>query len=305
MTPQQFAKFTPAARTDIVAALVNGYGQIVAGGINTPPRLWQFLANIAAETGGFTIYVENMNYSAQRLTEVWPTHFKTLDFAKQYEHDPEKLANYIYADANRLPAYRLGNTQPGDGWKYRGRSLIQNTGRAAYTKIGYADNPDALADPRIGLTAAIAEFVDSGCLALADKGDTEGVRRRINGGLNGIEAVRMYLDKAKTVFPTMGPVPVAVPTPTPRPTPAPTTTPPPPPTIVTRPTLPPDVPVPPMVPMTPPQPRRDEPAPAPVKAGPIAALAAGLIGAAYVMWQGLWHAVVDPIFALFTHLLGG
>lgn len=105
--------------------------------------------------------VENMNYSAQRLMVVWPTRFKTLTQAKQYEYQPEKLGNYVYAN-------RLGNcdASSGDGYRYRGRGIgAQFTGRENYEKFGrmfgidLVDNPELACDLDIG-----AKILYKGCL---------------------------------------------------------------------------------------------------------------------------------------------
>jgi len=211
ITADSIKRFSPKAKPDIIAALVAGWPDMIRAQINTPLRLAHFLAQLATETGGFTIYTENMNYSAKRLCEVWPTHFRSIDEAKPYANNPEKLANYIYADENRSKAYRLGNTQPGDGWKYRGRGLIQTTGRDGYRRVGHENDPDALDDPSAGLAAALNEWVRSGCNVLADADQLDLIRRRINGGLIGIADARIWLAKAKQIFtdmsPAVGPVP--------------------------------------------------------------------------------------------------
>ena len=224
LTAAQLRRFAPSAKPDIVAAFVNGASKLDDAGLMTPLRMAHFLAQLATETGGFTIYEENMNYSAKRLTQVWPSHFRTMDDATPYARNPEKLANYIYADKNRSRGYRLGNVNDGDGWKYRGRGLIQTTGRENYRKIGYEENPNALNDPANGLVAAISEWTYTGCNVLADADNVEAVRRKINGGLIGIEDCRFWLQKAKEIFveteerPPVLPEP-AIPPPRPRPMP--------------------------------------------------------------------------------------
>ena len=78
---------------------------------------------------------ENLNYSAQRLTQVWPKRFPTLSAAKPYANNPQRLANKVYGG-------RLGNNGPDDGWLYRGRGLAQITGKANYAKFGIAGTPE-------------------------------------------------------------------------------------------------------------------------------------------------------------------
>lgn len=216
ITPDRIKALSREARVDMVMALVNGWPAIRDAGINTPLRLAHFMAQIATETGGFTIYTENMNYSAQRMTEVWPSHFRTIEAAAPYAHNPEKLANFIYDDAHRSDSFKLGNTHPGDGWRYRGRGFIQTTGREGYRKVGHEDDPDLLTDPKEGLKAAIAEFVRAGCLALSDRDNLNAVRQAINGGLTGIVDARLYLARAKVIFQPLASAPApAAPIPAP------------------------------------------------------------------------------------------
>lgn len=103
-------------------------------------HLAAILAEAYHETGGkMQPVVENLNYSAKRLTEVWPKRFPTIASAKPYASNPRKLANKVYGG-------RLGNVGPDDGWRYRGRGLPQITGRENYEDHGIADNPDAAAE---------------------------------------------------------------------------------------------------------------------------------------------------------------
>jgi putative chitinase len=101
--------------------------------IHTPERMAAFLAQIAHESSEFRRLVESLNYTGSRLMKVWPKRFQTLEKANEYARQPEKLANYVYAK-------RLGNgdVASGDGWRYRGRGLIQLTGRANYQTAGRA-----------------------------------------------------------------------------------------------------------------------------------------------------------------------
>lgn len=86
---------------------------------------------------------ESLNYTtASRIRQVWPSRFKTDAEAAPYVRQPKKLANYVYGR-------RMGNNQPDDGWTYRGRGLVQITGRESYRKFGIDNDPDAANDPKI------------------------------------------------------------------------------------------------------------------------------------------------------------
>ena len=88
------------------------------------------------ETGGkFQPVTENLNYSAKRLTQVWPSRFPTISSARPFEKNPQKLANAVYGG-------RLGNTASNDGWLFRGRGLAQITGRENYRKFGIENAPE-------------------------------------------------------------------------------------------------------------------------------------------------------------------
>ena len=140
--------------------------------------------------GEFNHLLENLNYSAQRLVQVWPSRFPSLPVAIPYAGNPEKLANFIYAN-------RLGNGPPdsGDGWKYRGRGLIQLTGRGNYqqaaTGIGrpLVDQPDLLLQPDVAARSAAFFWKSHGLNELADdrsgdddNADFQMITIRINGG---------------------------------------------------------------------------------------------------------------------------
>ncbi|WP_457578970.1 hypothetical protein [Ensifer adhaerens] len=99
-------------------------------------HLAAILAEAHHETGGqFQPVSENLNYSAKRLTEVWPNRFPTIAAAAPYANNPQRLANKVYGG-------RLGNVDPGDGWLFRGRGLAQITGRENYARFGIAGVPD-------------------------------------------------------------------------------------------------------------------------------------------------------------------
>ena len=155
--------------------------------INTPERIAGFLSQLAHESGGFTATSENLYYRAEALSRVWPSRFP-LGVAESYAMQPEKIANRAYCD-------RMGNGDEasGDGWKYRGRGLIQLTGKdnyAAFTMscdVDALNNPDLLAEPDLAALSAGWFWSKNNLNSLADAKNVEGMTRRINGGLNGLD----------------------------------------------------------------------------------------------------------------------
>jgi putative chitinase len=163
--------------------------------INTKARQASFLGQIAHESGYFNTMEENLYYSASRLMKVWPKRFPTLGFAQQYEKNPEKLGSYVYAN-------RIGNgsVTSGDGFKFRGRGLIQLTGRSNYASaasilgVDLLGNPELLKQPRVAAMAAAWFWASRGLNELADdKTDDDDledfttITRRINGGTAGLQ----------------------------------------------------------------------------------------------------------------------
>jgi putative chitinase len=161
--------------------------------INTPLRVAAFLANVGVESARLTAVVENLNYSANGLLTTFPKYFNAVQ-AAQYEHQPQRIANRVYAGR-----YGNGDEMSGDGWKFRGRSLIQITFRDNYASCGKAialpldSHPELLEQP---CNAALAAgwFWDSRDLnKLADAGRFEGIVRAINGGLGSYsERLALY-----------------------------------------------------------------------------------------------------------------
>lgn len=176
--------------------------------ITTAARMAAFLAQLAHESGQLKRLAENLNYSALRLTQVWPARFPTVDKARLYERNPEKLADYVYAK-------RLGNgdTASGDGWRYRGRGLIQLTGRGNYRSaasgIGQPleEQPELLEQPGAAALSAAWFWKSHGLNELADDrnddDDTEDFRtitKRINGGTVGLKERLVFWEKGKAVL---------------------------------------------------------------------------------------------------------
>jgi putative chitinase len=167
--------------------------------INTPKRQAAFIGQCAVESANFTRLQENLNYSAQRLTQVWPSRFPNISMAEPYANNPEKLANFVYAG-------RMGNLQDGDGWKFHGRGLIQLTGRENYANCGSGigvdliDNPDLLLTPKYAVLSAGWFFNKKGLNALADTQEYGAMTRRINGGLTGLDERIAKITKALQVL---------------------------------------------------------------------------------------------------------
>lgn len=192
MTLEQLELALPHASAERLAL----YGQplieaMQAAGINTPLRCAHFLAQVSHESGDLSALVENLNYSAEALYRVWPTQFGG-GLSAHYAHDPERIANRAYAG-------RMGNgvETSGDGWKFRGRGLIQLTGRANYEAFSVAmsvnvvENPDILLGPndpgpRLCVATATWFWTAHNLNALADSDSCEAITRRINGGVNGL-----------------------------------------------------------------------------------------------------------------------
>jgi putative chitinase len=158
-------------------------------GITTNLRLAHFLAQCALESAGFTATVENLNYSAQRLVQVFPKYFKGVD-PNAYARNPEKIGNRVYAK-------RMGNGDEasGDGFKFRGRGYIQLTGKNNYTSFTKFVGEDCVANPdlvatKYPLASAAFYFNSNNIWAICDRGADDAtvtsVTKAVNGGTHGL-----------------------------------------------------------------------------------------------------------------------
>lgn len=167
--------------------------------IGTPKRQAAFIGQCSVESANFTHLQENLNYSAQRLMQVWPSRFPNISMAQPYANNPEKLANFVYAG-------RMGNLQDGDGWKFHGRGLIQLTGRENYANCGSSigvdiiDNPDLLLTPKYAALSAGWFWNKHGLNLLADAQEYGTMTRRINGGTTGLDERIAKITKALQVL---------------------------------------------------------------------------------------------------------
>lgn len=170
--------------------------------INTPLRVCHFLAQIIHESGHLKYKIENLNYSATALRKVFCKYFKTEAEAEAYARNPEKIANRVYA--NRMGN---GNEASGDGWKYRGRGLIQLTGKNNYKccgndlDIALENEPDLICIyPQISVKVACWFWNKNKLNTFADNDDIISITKRINGGTNGLADREKNLNIAKRIL---------------------------------------------------------------------------------------------------------
>ncbi|MBF0121156.1 MAG: glycoside hydrolase family 19 protein [Desulfobacterales bacterium] len=172
--------------------------------INNKNRISAFLAQIAHESSELNLLAENLNYTAERLMQVFPKYFKTLEQAQAYERNPVKIANYIYAN-------RIGNGDrlSGDGWKYKGRGLIQITGKFNYQKMGellkhpLLSEPELLEETYFASRSAACFWHKKGLNEIADVTTAKNfveITMLINGGKLGIAERINYWERAKKIL---------------------------------------------------------------------------------------------------------
>ena len=158
--------------------------------LNTPLRLAHFLAQCGHESGGFKFLRENLNYSAKGLMGIFKKYFPTEAVANQYQRQPDKIANKVYAS-------RMGNgpEATGDGAKFKGRGFIQLTGKDNYTAFSKSIGEDCVANPdlvatKYPLASAAWFFHKNGLHKIADEGASDlvvtKVTKRVNGGTIGL-----------------------------------------------------------------------------------------------------------------------
>jgi len=157
-------------------------------GIDTPRRVAAFVAQCAHESAEFRFIEENLNYRAASLRKTFAKYFPTDEIARQYERKPQMIANRVYAN-------RMGNGDEasGDGWRYRGRGLIQLTGKDNYTffagslGIPVEEAADYLSTFEGAAQSACFFWEQNNINRFADADDIRGMTRAINGGFIGLE----------------------------------------------------------------------------------------------------------------------
>ncbi len=200
VTLAQYKALYPSAIAGHVDALAAQSGRIFDefGISQLPNRLHFFLAQIGHESGGLSVVEENLNYSAQRLTVVFPNRFPTLASAQAVAGSKERVGNSIYAN-------RMGNgdAASGDGFRYRGRGYIQLTGKNNYRAVGAQAGLDLVGDPDLAFSTSEALRVACGFWSLnnlnavCDGGDFTLLTKRINGGTVGLPDRLAWLDKVR------------------------------------------------------------------------------------------------------------
>jgi putative chitinase len=208
VTLDQILRVAPNARSSYRDAFQNVQAILDGAGVSdTPQRIAHFLAQVLHESGGLTIQFENLNYSADRLPKVWPSRFKPIGplDPNEYAHNPQKLANEVYGG-------RMGNTNPDDGFTFRGRGLLQLTGKDSYQeattrlRASNPDAPDLVANPDEVISSswcvaiAAAEWSARGCNTFADQDNVTKVTRAINGGTIGLSDRKEWLKRTKAVW---------------------------------------------------------------------------------------------------------
>ena len=170
--------------------------------INTVNRVAGFIAQCAHESNNFRVLQENLNYSSKALDAIFGKYFvRAGRNAKEYHRQPEKIANVIYA--SRMDN---GDTASGDGWRFRGRGVIQLTGRHNYTKFG--DSLSITAEQAIKYVKTKKGALESACWfwdtnkinRYADKQDITGMTKRINGGTIGLADRKKHYKHALEVL---------------------------------------------------------------------------------------------------------
>jgi putative chitinase len=203
ITLEILQKLFPATKVDILTDYVepvNVVGERYELFANKQ-RIAAFLAQTGHESGGFRLISENLNYSANGLMTVFPKYFPNIELATQYARKPEKIANRVYA--NRM---KNGDEASGDGWKFRGRGLIQLTGRDNYTRLAEAlqmtlDETVAYLETRPGATVGAGWFWGTNNLnTYCDNSDFVGLTKRINGGTHGLADRQAHYDLALSLL---------------------------------------------------------------------------------------------------------
>lgn len=187
----KFKQVFPNAKQGIYTEIAKQIGE---AGCITKAQQAMFLAQCGVECGGFRVFEENLNYSADGLLRTFPRYFNQGNVSL-YARNKQRIANRAYA--NRMGN---GNEQSGDGWRYRGRGLIQITGKANYIEFAnwvklpsIVTNPDQILQYDGLLVQTAVWYWQS--RKLAQFSDIVTVTKKINGGTHGLGARTLYYQK--------------------------------------------------------------------------------------------------------------
>lgn len=187
-TEEKLTKLLPGAKYGPTTWFVELEENLPVFDITSVYRVAAFIAQTGHESGGYYFLDENLNYSADGLVKTWPSRFPTLETAKPYHKQPQKIANRVYSN-------RMGNGDEvsGDGYLFRGRGLIQLTGKynyeqfAQYAGLYLTEAIEYLETPRGAVHSACWFWHKNNLNRFADVQDIEGMTRVINGGRNGLQ----------------------------------------------------------------------------------------------------------------------
>ena len=191
------ARIAPGAVANYTQAFAAGDAALAERGIVTPLRMAHFLAQVLHETGGGTVLFESLRYTTPaRLLQIFGAgnHSAAIraEEAPGLLGNAPALAERVYGLGNPRKAAELGNTRPGDGYRYRGGGLLQTTGRGLYRRLSeqagvdFEATPGLIVAPAFALTPALGAWAGGRLNEAADANDLHGITRAINGGANGL-----------------------------------------------------------------------------------------------------------------------
>lgn len=198
---EQLAKFFDHTPANVIDRYVEPLNHaLILFQIDTPGRIAMFMAQVGHESGGLTQIQENLNYRAERLPVVFPRYFRDVD-PNAYARNPEKIANRVYAN-------RMGNgpESSGDGYRYRGRGLIQLTGHDNYARfandmsMSVEEAVEYLSTPDGAAVSAAWFWSKNGLNEIADRGDVVAATKKINGGTIGLADRQAHYSEALHIF---------------------------------------------------------------------------------------------------------
>lgn len=200
ITAERMLQLCPQAVPAITAVAPSSLDANLARfGVTSPLRIAYLMGQLAEESASFTTLTENLYYSsAARIAAVWP---RLAGRADSLARNPAALANAAYAHINGN-----GDEASGDGYRYRGRGLIQITGRANYEAadralgFGLKLHPELAAEPGHAALVALWFWQSHRCNEAADRDDIRAVTRQINPALAGLAARAALTDRAKAIF---------------------------------------------------------------------------------------------------------